>query len=142
MNQASIHRSLAQSLQKNPTPNQLHQAFERRLTANYTLLQDLFFSLYPEDNYSKTFDRLTGLLLSLFRERSQELQVQDLRRLEEGNWYQSEKWVGMQLYVDRFCKDLKTLESKVDYLERLGVNFLHLMPITTRPQGENDGGYL
>jgi amylosucrase len=141
MNQASIHRSLAKSLQKNPSPKQLLQGFERRLAANYTLLQDLFFSLYPEEKHPETYDRLTGLLRSLFRERSLELQLQDLRRLEAGNWYQSEKWVGMQLYVDRFCKDLRALESKVTYFERLGVNFLHLMPITTRPQGANDGGY-
>jgi amylosucrase len=47
----------------------------------------------------------------------------------------------MQLYVDRFCKDLRGLEAKIPYFERLGVNFLHLMPITTRPEGPNDGGY-
>ena len=27
------------------------------------------------------------------------------------------------------------------YFKKLGINFLHLMPITTRPKGESDGGY-
>ncbi|NNE77101.1 MAG: alpha amylase, partial [Pricia sp.] len=48
---------------------------------------------------------------------------------------------GMQLYVDHFSENLKGLENRLDYFEKLGVNFLHLMPITPRPKGENDGGY-
>lgn len=40
----------------------------------------------------------------------------------------------MQLYVDHFSKDLKGLISKLGYFEKLGVNFLHLMPITPRPK--------
>ena len=47
----------------------------------------------------------------------------------------------MQLYVDHFNQDLKGLQNKLSYLQDLGVNFLHLMPITTRPQAESDGGY-
>ena len=65
----------------------------------------------------------------------------DLERLAKGNWYQSNQMVGMQLYVDRYNKNLKGLEEKLSYLHELGVNFLHLMPITTRPKGPNDGGY-
>ena len=49
--------------------------------------------------------------------------------------------VGTQFYVDRFNTDIKGLAEKLPYFEALGVNFLHLMPITTRPAGENDGGY-
>ena len=47
----------------------------------------------------------------------------------------------MSLYVDRFCGNLKNLESKLDYFEKLGVNFLHLMPVFESPEDESDGGY-
>lgn len=66
---------------------------------------------------------------------------QDRERLAGGNWYQSEQLTGMQLYVDNFSNDLKGLLGKLPYFENLGINFLHLMPLTTRPSGENDGGY-
>jgi amylosucrase len=47
----------------------------------------------------------------------------------------------MSLYVDRFCGDLKNMPTKLDYFEKLGVNFLHLMPIFESPLNESDGGY-
>ena len=47
----------------------------------------------------------------------------------------------MSLYVDRFCGNLQNLTTKLDYLEKLGVNFLHLMPIFESPGNESDGGY-
>jgi amylosucrase len=33
------------------------------------------------------------------------------------------------------------MPSRLSYLSRLGVNFLHLMPVFQSPQGESDGGY-
>ena len=141
MNQASLHRLLANkgvSQSKNPNTG---GHFELRLSANLTLIKDLFFSLYPEERHLGHFNELIGLLPALFKNRPEDLKLQDLKRLEEGNWYQSENLVGMQLYVDLFNTDLKGLNQRLDYFKELGVNFLHLMPITTRPKGENDGGY-
>ena len=141
MNQAAIHRTLQGGMDKDPTAAGLEHLFEKRLAANYTLLQQLFFSLYPESDHRDTFFRLQQQLHTLFSKRSRDLKLLDIRRVEEGNWYQSEKWVGMQLYVDRFSGTLKGLEEKLAYFEELGVNFLHLMPINKRPKGPNDGGY-
>lgn len=141
MNQAAIHRSLGGNAAKDPGPAKLKGLYQKRLAANYTLLQDLFFSLYPESAHAAIFDRLIGLLDELYRSRPSELQQQDVGRVALGNWYQSEQWVGMQLYVDRFAGDLKGLEDKIPYFEKLGINFLHLMPLTRRPKGPNDGGY-
>jgi len=45
------------------------------------------------------------------------------------------------LYVDRFCGDIRSLDSRLGYFERLGVNFLHLMPLFESPKDESDGGY-
>ena len=137
MNQAAIHRLISFGLDKKD-PELL---FDKRFTANLTLIKDLFFLLYDEATHKKHFERLLKLLPELFAQRPEELRLQDVERIEAGNWYQSEKMVGMQLYVDHFNKDLKGVANKLSYFKDLGINFLHLMPITTRPEGENDGGY-
>jgi len=115
--------------------------FELRLATNLTLIKDLFLAIYPNGAESGHLELLVSTMRRLFTLRPDELKKQDLQRLASGNWYQSEKIIGMQLYVDHFSKDLKGLLEKIPYLEDLGVNFLHLMPLTTRPKGENDGGY-
>lgn len=139
MNQVAIHRLLAGERLAAPSKKDLRNLFEKRLAANLTLIQDLYYSLYPGRDIA--FDQLLGLLEKLFRDRPETLQMQDLERLGEGAWYQSEKWVGMQLYADRFSGDIRGLTEKIPYFEKLGVNFLHVMPLTRQPKGENDGGY-
>ncbi len=139
MNQQHIHQLLAGATLGSPTKKDTQPLFEKRLAANLTLIQELFFSLYPEGG--AVFPELLALLGELFRKRPEALQLQDLERLDEGAWFQSEKWVGMQLYADRFNEDLKGLEQKIPYLEKLGINFVHVMPLTRRPAGKNDGGY-
>ncbi len=141
MNQAALHKLIASENilgkgQKNTT-----EQFKQRFHTNLTYIKDLFFSLYPDVDKEVFSKKLPAKLESLFMERPNELKKQDLKRLQDSNWYQSEKLVGMQLYVDRFSKNLKDLQTKLPYLNDLGINFLHLMPITTRPAGENDGGY-
>lgn len=135
MNQAALHQLIA-NRSKDAT---LSELFELRLLTNLTLIKELYFSLYPKDDSS--FEKLLDLLKSLFEKRPVELKKQDVKRIGLGNWYQSEDIVGMQLYVDHFKKNLKGLNNNLYYFENLGVNLLHLMPITTRPKGENDGGY-
>ena len=141
MNQAALHRFLASDDLKKPQSADQEKLFDLRLTANLPLIQHLFFTLYKEEKHIKTFEKLISLLHQLFEKRPDNLRQSDLKRLAEGNWYQSHQMVGMQLYVDRYNKNLKGLEQKLAYINDLGVNFLHIMPITTRPKGPNDGGY-
>ncbi|WP_424003395.1 amylosucrase [Maribacter sp. IgM3_T14_3] len=141
MNQAELLRLLAVRSQNKKGAQPLTSLFEQRLATNLSLIKTQFFSLYQEDEHKKFFYTLLDTLETLFKERPTELQKQDIVRLNSGNWYQSEQMVGMQLYVDRFNQDINGLKEKLPYFEDLGINFLHLMPITTRPAGENDGGY-
>ncbi|QCX02074.1 alpha amylase [Aggregatimonas sangjinii] len=141
MNQAFLHRYIASTHSDSKENPDFDKLFELRLATNLTLIKELFFSLYPEKNHSESFEELLSVLPSLFKERPAPLKRQDNERLHIGNWYQSSQLAGMQLYVDHFNKDLKGLTNKLEYFEKLGVNFLHLMPITPRPKGENDGGY-
>ncbi len=140
MNQAALHRLMASRRWKK-SENSPEDLFQLRLSTNLSLISSLFFSLYPKEKNELFFYQLLNRMEELFSNRSKELKSLDLERLQDGNWYQSERLVGMQLYVDRFNKNIKGLHEKLTYFDELGVNFLHLMPITTRPSGENDGGY-
>ncbi len=140
MNQAALHRLLVSKRPKLGVDN-TQDLFNTRLSTNLSLISSLFFSLYPKENYEVYFHKLLTEIETLFSQRPESLKTLDLERLKAGNWYQSERLVGMQLYVDRFNKNIKGLNEKLPYFEDLGINLLHLMPITTRPSGENDGGY-
>lgn len=143
MNQSRVHQLLA-SKQGIPVEKSAEtQLFDLRLASNLSLIQRLFLHLYPEAQFPGRLEKLLDLLPHLFRERPSELRLIDLERQYQRKdpWFTDNRWVGMQLYVDRFAGGLKELENRLDYFEDLGVNFLHLMPITPRPEGENDGGY-
>ncbi len=73
--------------------------------------------------------------------RNKELQAVDESRSQDPKWFLQQDIVGMMLYVDLYNKDLQGFLDRLDYLQELGVNFVHLMPILKSPPGENDGGY-
>lgn len=56
-------------------------------------------------------------------------------------WYFDHKQIGAVAYVDRFAGDLEGLRERLPYLDRLGVTYLHLMPLLRARAGESDGGY-
>lgn len=78
-----------------------------------------------------------------FAEREDELKRRDQRKseIEPKHWFLSNEICGMSLYVDRFCGSISNLKNKLDYFEKLGVNFLHLMPVFESPEEASDGGY-
>jgi amylosucrase len=141
MNQAALHRKLAEKELRDLRSASPEKLFEQRLEANLPLIEELYFALYPDPKHKSFKKEILKSLSSLFKKRPGYLKRQDLKLLKEGNWYQSHKITGMQLYVDLFNDNLKGVEEKIPYFKKLGVNLLHLMPVTTRPEGENDGGY-
>ena len=116
--------------------------FYSRFLANSSEIADLYQSLYGNHpNASNAFTELLQTITKAYAERSEALKLKDEEKEESGNWFLTNQLAGMSLYVDRFCGDLKTLNTKLDYFKELGVNFLHLMPIFESPAGESDGGY-
>ncbi|MDX6327539.1 MAG: amylosucrase [Nocardioidaceae bacterium] len=69
------------------------------------------------------------------------LRVLDRRREVDPAWFLREDLVGYVCYADRFAGDLRGVRERLDYLEELGVGYLHLMPLLKTRDGENDGGY-
>lgn len=49
--------------------------------------------------------------------------------------------IGGVCYVDHYAGNLQGVKAKVPYFKDLGLTYLHLMPIFTRPEHCSDGGY-
>ncbi len=116
--------------------------FYTRLGANFYAIHSLFHLLYGErPDFKEQMVSLVETLALRYIDRLPHLRKSDLARERDYNWFLSQKWVGMALYCDRFADDLKGLRARLPYLQDLGVNMLHIMPILDCPPGKSDGGY-
>ena len=116
--------------------------FYTRFLADTSAIFELYLQLYEHHPEAEThFQQLIETIIKAYTSRSEILKQRDLVKQETAHWFASNEITGMSLYVDRFCTDITTLETKLDYFEKLGVNFLHLMPVFESPANESDGGY-
>jgi amylosucrase len=116
--------------------------FYSRFLANASNILALYNSLYQNHPRNKeVFNRLLQTIVKAYKGRRTVLRERDNHKSEEDHWFLSNDLAGMSLYVDRFCGDIANLTTKLDYLKKLGINFLHLMPIFESPADESDGGY-
>jgi len=116
--------------------------FYTRLGANFYAIHSLFELLYGNrSDFSAQMQKLVETMARQYIDRSDELRATDLEREKEHSWFLSQKWVGMALYSDGFAEDLQGLKSKLHYLQELGINMVHVMPVLDCPPGKSDGGY-
>lgn len=85
--------------------------------------------------------RLLEIVARGYAQRPPELRLLDLRRQGEPDWFQKTDMLGYVVYTDRFAGDLRGVAEHIDYLNELGVTYLHLMPLLKPRSGPNDGGY-
>jgi amylosucrase len=85
--------------------------------------------------------RLIAILAAAVAARSPALRDLDQRRIAQPYWFQNPKMVGYSTYVDRFAGNLNGVSDRIGYLQDLGVNVLHLLPIMRVRDGNNDGGF-
>lgn len=133
-------------------------AFYLRMIANANTLQDLYFSIYGntggnlsvfhasakssgESKSLQAFENILTLIIETYKQRKPAFRKRDTLKEQQGAWFASNQITGMSLYVDRFAGNLKSMPERLPYLQELGVNFLHLMPLFESPEGESDGGY-
>lgn len=137
-----LHEHINKLLQKETDVAGKDNLFYTRFIANASAVKELYDELYTQhSNGAAAFDKLLQTIIAANKNRAEALKQRDLAKSEEGNWFLSNKIAGMSLYVDRFCSSLKKLGTKLSYFEKLGVNFLHLMPVFESPSNESDGGY-
>ena len=113
-------------------------SFENRLKQRKAEMEDIFRRLYESD---EKLDDLIDIMKKYHKERNRELKELDKKREKDPLWYKRGDMLGLTMYTDLFAGSLKNLKDKVDYLDRLSLKYLHLMPLLKMPEKDNDGGY-
>lgn len=112
--------------------------FQSRLNCRIDELKRLLIDLYGND---ASLEKLLLIMREYFYKRDEELKELDQKRLDDPMWYKRSDMLGYTMYSDLFSTSLKDLKSKVDYLQKLSLKYLHLMPLLQMPLKDNDGGY-
>ena len=123
------------------TPEDWH-AFETRLRNEWERLFGLLLGLYG--GHYDFFYHLEELLNTAARSwfaRPNWLKQLDARREADPAWFQSPQMVGGVCYVDLFAGTINGLRERLPYFKKLGLTYLHLMPLFESPEGNSDGGY-
>ncbi len=114
-------------------------SYEQRLAQSLDELKWLYCELYHND--TRAFDYFLDMLRRCHDGRRDSLRRLDDARLQQADWYRSNKLLGMMLYVDAFAGNLQGVRKKLPYLQECGVNYVHLMPLLKTVKGRSDGGY-
>ncbi|MEX0818748.1 MAG: alpha-amylase family glycosyl hydrolase, partial [Pirellulaceae bacterium] len=128
--------------ERSQTPAEAIDRFESRLTHYWPTLFKRLFELYGQ-RYD-FFYHLEQILLTAaqgWADRPPSLRELDAHRINEPDWFQSERLVGGALYVDLFSENLGKLRAQIPYFQKLGLTYLHLMPLFAVRPGDSDGGY-
>ncbi len=116
--------------------------FYTRLGANFYAIHSLFRRLYGDcEDFESQMVRLVSVLAQNYIRRDRNQRRADKSRESDHNWFLDAKWVGMALYANAFADGLAGLGGRLGYLQELGVNLVHVMPILKCPPGASDGGY-
>ena len=122
-------------------PHEWHQ-FRNRLYREWERLFIYLHKLYGwQYDFFYTLQRILESLVKYWLDRPAELRSLDAIREADPSWFLSEKMVGGVLYVDLFSDNLAKLKDHIPYFKKLGLTYLHLMPLFAVPNEENDGGY-
>jgi amylosucrase len=117
-------------------------SFYVRFLANISNIRSLYDELYSShDRGMESIGQLIQTIIQAYKNRPPELKLRDRTKEAQDHWFLSNQLAGMSLYVDRFCGNIQNLSFSLDYFEKLGINFLHLMPVFESPRNESDGGY-
>ncbi len=108
--------------------------FERHLPELLTGLNAVYAS--PD-----LLTRLLEIMVNHHRERTEDLKALDYQRLLAPDWFQRPEMIAYVAYTERFAGTLNGVLDRIDYLEELGVKYLHLMPFLQPRPAPHDGGY-
>lgn len=118
------------------------QHFYTRLGANFYAIHSLFQHLYGQRaDFKVQLGKLVNVLAQQYAQRAPHLRAKDLEREKNHDWFMQQKWVGMALYCQGFAGNLASMRERLPYLQELGINLVHIMPLCDCPELQNDGGY-
>ena len=107
--------------------------------------EDLFAPLDElygaHEGFAAMREDLVAALVDAQCERPEALRLRDLACDLEPDWFLRPSMAGYVFYIDRFNGSLAGVLDKLDYLEELGVSYVHFMPCLKPRLGDSDGGY-
>lgn len=130
----SARAQLAIALSNDPDVEEILTRFDR-------WIDDLWDGLVDVYNPTELLPKLIDVIIQVHKNRSPKLRKRDQNRILNPDWFQDNKAIGYVAYTDLFAKNLMGVQNRIDYLNTLGITYLHLMPLLTPRPGENDGGY-
>lgn len=139
----TIHQRIKEVLWRSQTGDTIKDSpFYDRLLHGAGAIRELYLEIYRYHPLSELyFDQLIEQLVQSYTIRPSWLKELDMERLDRGYWFLDNGLTGMSLYVDRWCTNLAAFPSTLSYLQDLGINLVHLMPLFQSPLNESDGGY-
>jgi amylosucrase len=134
-----MEKDLAAHILQDP---QAWQEFTARLQSRWHKLFGLLHHLYGwQYDFFFHLEQVAFTAARNWLERPAYLKSLDAVRLQQPDWFLSQSMVGGVLYVDLFSDNLAKLQEHITYFKKLGITYLHLMPLFAVPHGDNDGGY-
>ena len=134
-----VEKAFAKELQQRPKAwHKFLNRLDREWPRLFTYLHQLYGWQY---DFFYTLERILYSLVQFWLERPEELKSFDDLREADPSWFESEKMAGGVLYVDLFSDNLAKLGDHIPYFKKLGLTYLHLMPLFVVPREDNDGGY-
>ena len=88
-------------------------------------------------------EQLTAIfhtVVDAYLDRPEPLRLLDLERQITPDWFEKSKMIGYVCYPQFFAGRLTDVSNKLDYLQELGITYLHLMSMLKPRPGKNDGG--
>ncbi len=86
-------------------------------------------------------DAIFDCVVDAYLERPEPLRLLDLERQMTPDWFERPTMVGYVFYPQRFAGTLQGVRCRLDYLQEMGVTYLHIMSLLKPRPGPNDGGY-
>jgi amylosucrase len=118
------------------------ELFDLRLARSAPDLFPMLEALYgARADYPSFREKLVKALKKGWADRPEDLKRLDLVRDLEPDWFQRPGMAGYVFYIDRFNGSLQGVLEKLDYLQDLGITYVHLMPCLKPRPGDSDGGY-
>ncbi|KRA64051.1 amylosucrase [Caulobacter sp. Root655] len=115
---------------------------ERRFLAGWPRLEARLAEVYGEDPRWATFiAALKEKVWAAAIARPPALRALDVQREASQDWLNLPGQGAYTFYVDRFAGDLPGVRERLDYLDDLGVHWLHPLPLLKPRPGDSDGGF-
>jgi amylosucrase len=116
--------------------------FAMRLERSRADLFGMLERLYgARPDHARFVKQLTAMMRDAWEARSPDLKWLDLARDLEPDWFQRPGQAGYVFYVDRFAGNLRGVLDRLEWLQDLGITYVHFMPCLKPRPGDSDGGY-